>query len=207
MVTIHHLERSRSDRIIWLCEELGIEYDIVQHQRDPDTMRAAETLWAINPLGKSPVIEHQGQVIFESGAIIEYLLSAFDSNALRPAAGSKAYIDYLQWLHAPEATMTLPILMPMLCGAMGIESELMPLFADNETQTLYRYLEAELAQRNYIAGDHFSAADIMLSYTLMMAQSLAATGPDAVFTPYASITAYLDRLKAREAYQAASVKF
>ena len=207
MVTIHHLERSRSDRIIWLCEELGIEYDIVQHQRDPDTMRAAETLWAINPLGKSPVIEHQGQVIFESGAIIEYLLSAFDSNGLRPVAGSKAYIDYLQWLHAPEATMTLPILMPMLCGAMGIESELMPLFADNETQTLYRYLEAELAQRNYIAGDHFSAADIMLSYTLMMAQSLAATGPDAVFTPYASITAYLDRLKAREAYQAASAKF
>ena len=207
MVTIHHLERSRSDRIIWLCEELGIEYDIVQHQRDPDTMRAAETLWAINPLGKSPVIEHQGQVIFESGAIIEYLLSAFDSNGLRPVAGSKAYIDYLQWLHAPEATMTLPILMPMLCGAMGIESELMPLFADNETQTLYRYLEAELAQRDYIAGDHFSAADIMLSYTLMMAQSLAATGPDAVFTPYPSINAYLDRLKARKAYQAASVKF
>ena len=207
MVTIHHLERSRSDRIIWLCEELGIEYDIVQHQRDPDTMRASETLWAINPLGKSPVIEHQGQVIFESGAIIEYLLSAFDSNRLRPAAGSKAYIDYLQWLHAPEATMTLPILMPMLCGAMGIESELMPLFADNETQTLYRYLEAELAQRNYIAGDNFSAADIMLSYTLMMAQSLAATGPDAVFVPYPSINAYLDRLKAREAYQAASVKF
>ena len=207
MVTIHHLERSRSDRIIWLCEELGIEYDIVQHQRDPDTMRASETLWAINPLGKSPVIEHQGQVIFESGAIIEYLLSAFDSNGLRPAAGSKAYIDYLQWLHAPEATMTLPILMPMLCGAMGIESELMPLFADNETQTLYRYLEAELAQRDYIAGDHFSAADIMLSYTLMMAQSLAATGPDAVFTPYPSINAYLDRLKARKAYQAVSVKF
>ena len=207
MVTIHHLERSRSDRIIWLCEELGIEYDIVQHQRDPDTMRASETLWAINPLGKSPVIEHQGQVIFESGAIIEYLLSAFDSNGLRPDAGSKAYIDYLQWLHAPEATMTLPILMPMLCGAMGIESELMPLFADNETQTHYRYLEAELAQRDYIAGDHFSAADIMLSYTLMMAQSLAATGPDAVFVPYPSINAYLDRLKAREAYQAASVKF
>lgn len=207
MVTIHHLERSRSDRIIWLCEELGIEYDIVQHQRDPDTMRASETLWAINPLGKSPVIEHQGHVIFESGAIIEYLLSAFDSNRLRPAAGSKAYIDYLQWLHAPEATMTLPILMPMLCGVMGIESELMPLFADNETQTLYRYLEAELAQRNYIAGDNFSAADIMLSYTLMMAQSLAATGPEAVFVPYPSINAYLDRLKAREAYQAASVKF
>ena len=97
--------------------------------------------------------------------------------------------------------------MPMLCGAMGIESELMPLFADNETQTLYRYLEAELAQRDYIAGDHFSAADIMLSYTLMMAQSLAATGPDAVFTPYPSINAYLDRLKARKAYQAASAKF
>ena len=207
MVTIHHLERSRSDRIIWLCEELGIEYDIVQHQRDPDTMRASETLWAINPLGKSPVIEHQGHVIFESGAIIEYLLSAFDSNSLRPAAGSKAYIDYLQWLHAPEATMTLPILMPMLCGTMGIESELMPLFADNETQTLYRYLEAELAQRNYIAGDNFSAADIMLSYTLMMAQSLAETGPDEVFTSYPAINSYLSRLKSREAYQLACVKF
>ena len=207
MVTIHHLERSRSDRIIWLCEELGIEYDIVQHQRDPDTMRASETLWAINPLGKSPVIEHQGQVIFESGAIIEYLLSAFDSNGLRPAAGSKAYIDYLQWLHAPEATMTLPILMPMLCGAMGIESELMPLFADNETQTLYRYLEAELTQRDYIAGDNFSAADIMLSYTLMMAQSLAVTGPDEVFTSYPAINSYLARLKSREAYQLACVKF
>ena len=207
MVTIHHLERSRSDRIIWLCEELGIEYQIVQHQRDPDTMRASETLWTINPLGKSPVIEHQGQVIFESGAIIEYLLSAFDSNGLRPATGTKAYIDYLQWLHAPEATMTLPILMPMLCGAMGIESELMPLFADNETQTLYRYLEAELAQRDYIAGDNFSAADIMLSYTLMMAQSLAATGPDTVFAQYPSINAYLHRLKARAAYQTASDKF
>ena len=207
MVTIHHLERSRSDRIIWLCEELGIEYEIVQHQRDPDTMRASESLWAINPLGKSPVIEHQGKVIFESGAIIEYLLSVFDSNRLRPAPDSKAYIDYLQWLHAPEATMTLPILMPMLCSAMGIKSELMPLFADNETQTLYRYLESELAKRDYIAGDSFSAADIMLSYTLMMAQSLAATVPDEVFASYPAINSYLARLKSREAYQLACVKF
>ncbi len=207
MVIIHHLERSRSDRIIWLCEELSIDYEIVQHQRDPDTMRASETLWAVNPLGKSPVIEHQGQVVFESGAIIEYLLSAFDSDSLRPSLGTKAYIDYLQWLHAPEATMTLPILMPMLCHAMGIESELIPLFADSETQTLYRYIEAELTQRDYIAGDNFSAADIMLSYTLMMAQSLAVTGPDAVFTQYPSISAYLYRLKARTAYQAASDKF
>ena len=207
MVTIHHLERSRSDRIIWLCEELGIQYEIVKHQRDPDTMRASETLWAINPLGKSPVIEHQGQVIFESGAIIEYLLSAFNADSLRPAIGTKAYIDYLQWLHAPEATMTLPILMPMLCGAMGIESELMPLFADNETQTLYRYIETELAQRDYIAGNNFSAADIMLSYTLMMAQSLATTGADTVFAQYPSINAYLNRLKARSAYKTASNKF
>ena len=207
MVTIHHLERSRSDRIIWLCEELGIEYEIVQHQRDPDTMRASESLWEINPLGKSPVIEHQGKVIFESGAIIEYLLSVFDSNRLRPAPDSKAYIDYLQWLHAPEATMTLPILMPMLCSAMGIKSELMPLFADNETQTLYRYLESELAKRDYIAGDSFSAADIMLSYTLMMAQSLATTVPDEVFASYPAINSYLARLKSREAYQLACVKF
>ena len=207
MVIIHHLERSRSDRIIWLCEELSIDYEIVQHQRDPDTMRASETLWAVNPLGKSPVIEHQGQVVFESGAIIEYLLSAFDSDSLRPASGTKAYIDYLQWLHAPEATMTLPILMPMLCHAMGIESELIPLFADSETQTLYRYIEAELTQRNYIAGDNFSAADIMLSFTLMMAQSLSASGPDTVFASYPAIKAYLARLKSREAYQAASDKF
>ena len=122
MVTIHHLERSRSDRIIWLCEELGIEYEIVQHQRDPDTMRASETLWTINPLGKSPVIEHQGQVIFESGAIIEYLLSAFDSNGLRPATGTKAYIDYLKWLHAPEATMTLPILKDLLISLLMVSN-------------------------------------------------------------------------------------
>ena len=95
----------------------------------------------------------------------------------------------------------------MLCHAMGIESELMPLFADSETQTLYRYIEAELTQRNYIAGDNFSAADIMLSFTLMMAQSLSASGPDTVFASYPAIKTYLARLKSREAYQAASDKF
>ena len=207
MVTIHHLERSRSDRIIWLCEELGVDYDIVLHQRDPETMRASPTLWAVSPLGKSPVIEHHGKVIFESGAIIEYLLNAFSPNTLYPAPGTDGHIDYLQWLHAPEATMTLPILMPMLCGAMGIESELMPLFADSESKTIYQYLNNELAQRNYIAGESFTAADIMLSYTLMMAQTLSANGPKTVFSAYPAISEYLIRVKAREAYQTASIKF
>tara|TARA_B100000767_G_scaffold245714_1_gene244804 strand:- start:856 stop:1479 length:624 start_codon:yes stop_codon:yes gene_type:complete len=207
MVTIHHLERSRSDRIIWLCEELGIDYDITHHQRDPATMRASTTLWAVNPLGKSPAIEHQGQVVFESGAIIEYLLSTFGPTSLSPSPDAEGYIDYLQWLHAPEATMTLPILMPMICGTMGIESELLPLFADSETQTMYRYLNSELTQRDYIAGGDFTAADIMLSYTLMMAQALATSEPEKVFFEYPALTAYLSRLRARPAYQSASAKF
>ncbi len=208
MITIHHLGQSRSDRIIWLCEELGLEYKLVVHDRDPETMRAPQALWEINPLGKSPVIEDGDQVVFESGAIIEYLVERHGAGKLRPAKGSPAEVKYWHWMHCAESTLMLPIMINILTGAMGIESDIVPLFVDAERGNFFGYIDAELAGHDYIAGDEFTAADIMLGYTLAMAntspldenfQATEAAG-GSVFEPYANIQQYLARLHARPAY-------
>ncbi len=216
MIKVHHLGSSRSDRIIWLCEELGAPYEIITHQRDPNTMRAPEAIWAINPLGKAPVIEDNGKPVFESGAIIEYLTETYGDTQLKPAKDSAEYIAYLHWMHCAESTLMTPILFGILSSAMGVESEILPMFIEGEYKTLFDYTDKVLGEHQYIAGDNFTAADVMVAYTLMMADA-PPVGPGfapgdadefvSPFANYANIQRYLNDIQARPAYQAAAKQF
>ena len=216
MVKIHHLGASRSDRIIWLCEELSVPYKLVVHQRDPNTMRAPAEIWAINPLAKAPVIEDNGKAVFESGAIIEYLVETYGEGRFKPAKNAQAYIQYLHWMHCAESTLMTPILFGILSSAMGVESEILPLFIEGEYKTLFDYADAELAKHQYIAGEEFTAADIMVAYTLMMADQ-PPVGPGfapgdgnsfvSPFVNYKNIQRYLGDIRARSAYQRAAKQF
>lgn len=205
MLTIHHLENSRSERIVWLAEELGIPYTLVRHARDPQTMRSPASLWAVSPLGKAPVIEEDGATIFESGAVIEYLLHRHGGGRLQPQPGSAAWIDYLHWMHAAESTLMTPILFNLLTSMMQANSPLLGGFIGGELETLFRHLDGLLAGRDYIAGTEFSAADIMAGYTLLLAQKIPLPNADATTSigNYAAIDRYLERLQARPAYRRA----
>lgn len=203
MLTIHHLENSRSERVVWLAEELAIPYDIVRHARDPQTMRSPASLWAVSPLGKAPVIEDDGATIAESGAVIEYLLHRYANGRLQPEPGSAAWIDYLHWMHASESTLMTPILLNLLTTMMQANSPLLGGFIGSELETLFKHIDGALAQRDYIAGNDFSAADIMTGYTLLLALKIPLPNADATTTigNYANIGRYLERLQARPAYQ------
>ncbi len=208
MLTIHHLGLSRSDRIIWLAEELGLEYRLVKHDRDPETFRSPASLWEVSPMGKAPVIEDAGMVIPESGAIVEYLLDTYGEGRLRPAAGTPAYIDYLHWLHASESTLMTPVLMNMIAGMSGVDNPAYVSFVQGEFSTVLGYMEKVLADREYIAGE-FSAADIMVAFPLMMLDSPLIPGPSGgdVLGPYENIKAYLLRLRDRPMWLKAEAIF
>lgn len=208
MLTIHHLGLSRSDRIIWMAEELGLEYRLVKHDRDPETFRSPPSLWEVSPMGKAPVIEDDGLVIPESGAIVEYLLDKYGEGRLRPAAGTPEYIEYLHWLHAAESTLMTPVLMNMIAGMSGVDNPAYNSFVHGEFETVLGYMEGVLANREYIAGE-FSAADIMVAFPLMMLDSPLIPGPAGgdVLGSYANIQAYLLRLRDRPMWLKAEAIF
>lgn len=205
MLTIHHLENSRSERIVWLVEELGISYTIIRHSRNPQTMRSPDSLWAVSPLGKAPVIVDDGKTIAESGAIIEYLLQRYGNGRLQPAPGSVEWIDYLHWMHAAESTLMTPILMNLLTTMMQADSPPLSSFIGGELETLFGYIDGILAKHDYIAGATFSAADIMTGYTLLLALRIPLPNTQATTSigNYQAITSYLERLQSRPAYQRA----
>lgn len=208
MLTIHHLGLSRSDRIIWLAEELALDYQLVRHERDPETFRSPPSLWKISPMGKAPVIEDRGRIIPESGAIVEYLLDSYGRGRLRPPPDSEDYVDYLHWLHAAESTLMTPVLMNMIAGLSGVENPAYSSFVKGEFATVLGYMEKALADRDYIAGA-FSAADIMVAFPLMMLDSPLIPGPAGgdVLGPYANIQAYLLRLRDRPKWLKAEAIF
>ena len=121
MIKLHHLNKSRSKRIIWLLEELDVDYEIVAYQRNSETFLAPDELQAIHPLGKSPVIEDNGQIIAESGAITDYLISKYGNGKFAPSRDSKDYIDYQQWLHFAESSAILPLLLKMFVKKMALK--------------------------------------------------------------------------------------
>jgi glutathione S-transferase len=201
MITIHHLGMSRSDRILWLAEEAGIEYSVVKHDRGPD-FRAPPSLWAVHPMGKAPIIEDGDKTIFESGAIIEYLIENYGPG-LKPDPASPEYISYLHWMHAAESTLMLPVMIKFLCSATGTDAPALEGFAAGEFKSLFTYMNKVLGEHQYIAGDDFTGADIMVAYPLMMAEGMQPPP----FADYPQITAYIARLKARPAYIRAAEKF
>lgn len=201
MIQVHHLEKSRSSRILWLLEELGVEYEIKVYHRDPKTYGAPESLKKIHPLGKSPIITDGNLTIAESGAIIEYLIDQYDeANRLRPLSG-QALIDYRYWLHFAEGSL-MPLLVMRLVLNMA-KSKPMPFFikpiiakfiaaleslfiAPRLTPQL-EMIDAYLKQHQWFAGDKLSGADIQMMLSLQLAQTRCD------LSKYANIIAYMSR--------------
>jgi glutathione S-transferase len=164
MITLHHLNKSRSKRIIWLLEELGVDYQIIGYQRDSVTFLAPPELKAIHPLGKSPVLEDDGMVIAESGAITEYLINKFAEEKLAPSRGTKAYVEYSQWMHFAESSAILPLLMKMYLQKDGCDTNFLSGYVDNEIGKVISYFNQSLQDKTYLVGEQLSGADIMMSF-------------------------------------------
>ncbi|MFS2318946.1 glutathione S-transferase [Maricaulis sp. D1M11] len=214
MITLHHLDQSRSQRIVWLLEELDLEYEIRSYKRNTETWRAPADLKAIHPLGKSPVITEGDVTVAESGAIIEYLIETHGPG-LKPAAGSQARRDYQYWLHFAEGSLMSPMLIKLILDrinsakmpffakpiARNITKRTMDGFVGPELENLFGYIEDYLGQHTWFAGEEFSGADIQMSYPL---EAAAARGTLTRTRPH--ITAWLDRIHERPAYKRALEK-
>lgn len=213
MITVHHLENSRSQRVLWLLEELELPYEVVRYQRDPKTMLAPPTLKAVHPLGKSPVVTtDEGLTLAESGAIIETLIEREGKGRLAPAAGSPEVLRYRYWLHYAEGSAMPPLLLKLMFDR--IEKSKMPFFAKPiaraiadkaraafilpNLKTHLDFMEGELGRSAWFAGDAFTGADIQMSFPVEAAR--ARGGLDA---SRPKLMAWLERIHARPAYRRA----
>lgn len=199
MLTIHHLRIGRSIFTVWLLEELGVEYALKEYLRDPNTMRAGDDLKMIHPLGKSPVIEDDGFILSESGAITAYLLEKFDRNMnFSPKRTDlKAWARYTQWLHYPEASVFTPLLINMLLMREPTPSPLLSGFSQAEIKLHLDNISNQLGDNEFILGDKFSGADFGISYVIAMAQRLGQ------LKDHPTLNAYIERSTARPAFKAA----
>ena len=170
MITLHHLNKSRSKRIIWLLEELDLAYEVKPYLRDAVTSLAPPELKNIHPLGKSPVIEDNGAVIAESGAITEYLIQTYNPN-LAPKVGTPAYIEYLQWLHFAESSAILPLLLKMFVAKDGAKTNFLEGYADVEAEKVTSYFEQSLEGKTYLVEERLTGADIMMSFIAEILQN------------------------------------
>ncbi|MEH6663802.1 MAG: glutathione S-transferase [Brevundimonas sp.] len=211
MIVVHHLADSRSQRVLWLLEELGLEYEVRRYERDPKTMLAPAELKAIHPLGKSPVLDDGDVRVAETGAIIEYLLDTHGAGRLRPAEGSPERRRFTYWLHYAEGSAMPPLLLKLVFNQLprrapglvkpivnGIVKAANRGFIDPQLQTHADYWNNELARDGWFAGPDFTAADIMMSFPL----EAAASRMD-VTRGRPNIAGFLDRIHARPAWQAA----
>lgn len=212
-VVVHHLENSRSQRVLWLLEELEVPYELVRYERDPKTMRAPPSLRKLHPLGKSPAVTiGDDLVLVESGAIVEHLLDDYDDKGLRPEPGTDAHRRYRFWLHYAEGSLMPPLLVRLVIGrvraaplpffikpiAKAIANKVDGTFTDPEIEQHVKFIEGELSSHDWFAGDEFSAADVQMSFPL---QGLVARMPPEQRTP--GIAAFLERVEARPAYERA----
>ena len=213
MLTVHHLNNSRSRRVLWLLEELGVPYEIKRYERDPKTMLAPPELRAVHPLGKSPVITDAGQTIAESGAIIEYLVDKYgEGSGLKPAAGTPERLRYTYWLHYAEGSAMPPLLLKLVAQRIGtapmpffakpiarkIAATLQSSFINPQLKLHFGYMDNELSKTGWFAGDTFTAADVQMSFPLEAGSARAGMKGR---TP--AIDDFLQRIHARPAYQRA----
>lgn len=198
MIIVHHLENSRSQRILWLLEELGLAYEVKRYERNKATMLAPPELMRVHPLGKSPVLEHDGRVLIETGAIIEYL-TELSGGTLGAPAERDAALRYRQFLHYAEGSLMPPLLLKLVLGRIPLLGKRAQKRIQPMIDTHLAWLESELAARDWFAGSTFTAADVMMSFPLEAARSRAGLTREA----YQRLTAWLDRIHARPAYQAA----
>lgn len=196
-LTLHHLNLSRSERIVWLLEELGVEYQLQRHSRDVQTRLAPEALTRLHPLGKAPLLEDDGQVIAESGAIAQHLLEKFDpDHKLHPAPGAANRAVFLEWLHAAEGAVFLPFLMNTYLEATGLTDSLLAGYMAGERAKALAAVEAHLTENAFFAGDAFTAADIMMGFQLESADKRGGIDQDS------PVKAWLAKLQDREAWHA-----
>ncbi|WP_348755258.1 glutathione S-transferase [uncultured Aquincola sp.] len=213
MITVHHLENSRSQRVLWLLEEMALPYELRRYERDKQTMLAPPELRQVHPLGKSPVITDGEITMAESGAIIEYLTQAYEQGAaLVPARGSAEWRRYVYWLHFAEGSLMPPLLLKLIFNkvrnspmpffvkpiARGIADKVTASFVDPNLQRLLAFMDNELAGRPWFAGEQFTAADVQMSFPL---EAAAARG--GLDTRYPNLTTWLARVHARPAYKRA----
>ncbi len=211
MITVHHLEDSRSQRVLWLLEELGLDYEIRRYERDAETMLGPESLKQVHPLGKSPVIEDDGRVVAESGAIIEYLVERHGDARFAPPAGSEERLRYTYWLHYAEGTL-MPLFvmglvferlsqppMPLLLRPVGglIGAGVRKSFIEPRLGQNLAFIEDELGRSTWFAGEELSGADVQMSFPL---EAAAARGG---IDDYPRIRAFVERVHARPAYRRA----
>lgn len=197
MITVHHLNDSRSQRILWLLEELGVPYEIKHYQRDPQTRFAPPELKAVHPLGKSPVIVDDGRVVNESGAIIDYVIRHHGAGRLRPNPATPAYDDYQQWLHFAEGSAMFPLLLKLYVSRLGEAGKPLGPRIESEIANHLGYINRALAGRDYLLGPDLTGADIQLSFVGEIA------GARADRAAYADLDAWVRRFQARPAYRAA----
>jgi len=200
MITVHHLNDSRSQRILWLLEELGLPYELKVYKRDATTRLAPPELKAVHPLGKSPVITDGQATVIESGAIIDYVIRRHAGGRLQPDPASPAYDVYQQWLHYAEGSAMLPLMLFMYVGRLGEAGAALHPRLESEIANHMGYVEASLAGRDYIMGAELSAADIQLSF---VGEVLGAFGR---LDAYPNIKAWVARFQARPAYRTALEK-
>lgn len=193
MIRLHHLNQSRSLRVLWLLEELGVPYTIVSYQRYNKTHLAPDSLKAVHPLGKSPVIEMDGQIYTESGAITELLIERFAPKRLRPTTGSADYGHYLQWIHFAESSLILPLLLGLFIKKAGInETEFLNGYVSQERHKLLSYLNDEVEGKSFIVGNRLSGADFMLAFDLIVLANSEALEDYPYIKQYALQLASLD---------------
>jgi glutathione S-transferase len=214
MITVHHLNNSRSQRVLWLLEELNLPYEIKRYQRDAQTMLAPPELKSVHPLGKSPVITDGSLTVAESGAIAEYLVERYGQGRLIPPAGTPQRLRYTYWLHYAEGSAMLPLLLKLIFGrvatapmpffvkpiARAIVAKVSSEFIDPQLKLHVDYIESELGRSAWFAGDEITAADIQMSFPL----EAASVRGGGVLGP--KCKAFLERIHARPAYRKALEK-
>ena len=200
MIIVHHLNNSRSQRILWLLEELAIPYELKCYQRDPKTNLAPPELKAINALGKSPVMEDGAQKLIESSAIIDYLIRRHGDGRLQPDPSTPTYDEYVQWLHFAEGSAMLPLMLNLYVGRLGEAGAPLHPRINSEVANYLSYLDTALSQSDYLLGNELSAADIQMSFIGEIARAQGKLGD------YPHIMAWIERFQARPAYQAALKK-
>jgi glutathione S-transferase len=193
MLTVHHLNNSRSQRILWLLEELGTPYEIVKYQRMAPLPMAPPELKQVHPLGKSPVITDGKWTIAESGAIVEYILDTYGKGRLRPAPGTDDHRRYIELIHYAEGSAMVPFLLALFAGFLGDGAAPLQPYIDTQIATHLSYMEGLLAGRDFFVGGGLTGADIQLLFVLEAAGDRLG--------PYPALAAYRDRMHARPAYQ------
>jgi len=203
MLKIHHLGHSQSERIVWLCEELGVPYELVKYTRDPVTRLSPPELKALHPLGAAPLLEVEGMLLAESAAIVEFILARYGNGRLQHGPDHPDFASYLYWFHFANGNLQPVMGRSMIVGRCGLAPDHpLPTSVRERLDKVLALIDARLAQNDYLAGSEFTAADIMSVFSLTTMRLFQPVD----LTPYPGILAYLQRIGGRPAYQRAMTK-